>query len=298
MNPMQTNTPPMKGIVLAGGAGSRLYPLSLTASKQLLPVYDKPMIYYPLSWLMLMGIQETLIISTPTDLPRFRELLGTGERLGIKLSYAEQPRPEGIAQAFVIGADFIGNDRVALILGDNIFHGPLHPFREAANFAEGAVVFAYPVHDPERYGVVEFDAQGKAISIEEKPAQPRSRYAVPGIYLYDNTVVAEARALKPSKRNELEITDLNMSYLRRGALRVTPLGRGMAWLDTGTHESLLEASNFIEVIEKRQGMKVGCLEEVAWRMGYIDDRGFGDVIGRLPAGSTYVKYLIDIRANP
>ena len=293
-----TSPRPLKGIILAGGAGTRLYPLSLTCSKQLMPVYDKPMIYYPLSWLMLLGVRDFLIISTPHDLPRFRDLLGDGQRLGLSISYAEQPRPEGIAQAFVIGADFIGGDRAALILGDNIFYGPLAPFREATQFDSGAVVFAYPVHDPQRYGVVEFDPNGKALSIEEKPAQPRSRFAVPGLYFYDAKVVAEARDLKPSARGELEITDLNMRYLRRGELRVQPLGRGHAWLDTGTHESLLEASNFIEVIEKRQGLKIGCFEEVAWRMKFISDAEFDALIGTMPAGSTYVQYLRDLRQHP
>ncbi len=288
----------LKGIILAGGAGSRLFPISLTGSKQLLPVYDKPMIYYPLSWQMLLGIREFLLISTPTDLPRFRELLGDGSRLGISIEYAEQPAPEGIAQAFVIGADFIGNSRVSLILGDNIFYGKLGEFREATEFTEGGFVYAYPVHDPERYGVVEFDDNGFAISIEEKPQNPKSRYAIPGLYYYDSRVVDIAQNLKPSKRGELEITDVNLQYMREGKLRVKCLGRGVAWLDTGTQESLLQAANFIETIELRQGMKVGCPEEIAWRMKYITNTQFDQIIGAMPANSSYSKYLRNILDIP
>ena len=279
-----------KAIILAGGAGTRLYPLTRIACKQLLPVYDKPMIYYPLATLMLGGVREVLIISTPKDLPQFRDLLGDGERLGMRFEYAEQPRPAGIAQAFVIGADFIGTDRVCLILGDNIFYGKLDFFREALDLESGACVFGYQVRDPERYGVVEFGADGKVISLEEKPTHPKSPFAVPGLYVYDNKVVDICRHLAPSPRGELEITDVNREYLRRGELHVRVLGRGMAWLDTGTQMSLLEASNYIAAIENRQGLKVACLEEIAFNQGFIDRAQLGAVINALPK-TDYRDYL-------
>jgi len=279
-----------KAIILAGGAGTRLYPLTQIVCKQLLPIYDKPMIYYPLSTLMLGGLKEVLIISTPKDVPVFRDLLGDGSRLGMKIEYAEQPKPAGIAQAFLIGADFIGDSGVTLILGDNIFSGNLDFFREALAIERGACVFGYKVRDPERYGVVEFGPDGRAISLEEKPKQPKSHFAVPGLYVYDNRVVDICRNLKPSARGELEITDVNLEYLRAGELNVRLLSRGMAWLDTGTQESLLDASNYIAAIENRTGLKIACLEEIAHYMKFIDSPKLKQLIEKLPKNE-YREYL-------
>ena len=285
----------MKGIILAGGSGTRLHPITRVISKQLLPLYDKPMIYYPLSVLMLARIREILIISTPEDLPRFRELLGDGSQLGLSFSYAKQPRPEGLAQAFIIGKNFIGNDPVCLILGDNIFYGNSLPWslKKSAQLTKGGQIFGYLVRDPERYGVVEFDPDGRVIGIEEKPEKPRSKYAVPGLYIYDNDVVSIAENIKPSTRGELEITDINLEYLKRGDLRVELLGRGIAWLDTGTHESLQQAASYVQTIQERQGLKIACIEEIAFRAGYIDQNQLKKLAMDLNKNA-YGEYLMEI----
>ncbi|MEP0829089.1 MAG: glucose-1-phosphate thymidylyltransferase RfbA [bacterium] len=288
---MQTEV--RKGIILAGGSGSRLYPVTQVACKQLLPVYDKPMIYYPLSTLMLFGITEILLISTPKDIPQFQSLLGNGNHLGLNISYKIQEKPSGIAQAFIIGEEFIGSDNVVLILGDNIFYGVYDFLRHARHFQGGALVFGYYVGDPQRYGVVEFDEVGRVVSIEEKPKKPRSNYAVTGLYIYDSRVAEIARNLKPSGRGELEITDVNKAYLEKGLLRVEKLGRGIAWLDTGTHESMLDAANFISTIEKRQGQKIACLEEIAYRMRFINRQQMVALLEKM-ADNDYKKYLLEV----
>ena len=285
----------MKGIILAGGSGTRLYPITRAVSKQMIPVYDKPMIYYPMSVLMLAGIREILIISTPDDLPAFKKLFGDGSSLGLSLSYAEQPRPEGLAQAFIIGRDFVGNDNVALILGDNIFYGRglRSILKRCSELADGGIIFGYLVRDPERYGVVEFDENDNVTGIEEKPKKPRSRYAVPGLYFYDNNVVEIAAKLKPSARGELDITDVNLEYLRRGNLRVERLGRGFAWLDTGTCESLQQAASYVQTIQDRQGLKIACLEEIAFRLGYIGKKDLKELAVPM-LNNEYGRYLMEI----
>ncbi len=285
----------MKGIILAGGLGTRLYPITKGISKQMIPIYDKPMIYYPLSVLMLAGIREVLIISTPTDLPRFEALLGDGARLNMKFSYKEQPKPEGLAQAFILGEDFIGKDTVCLILGDNIFygHGLCEVLQSCAGLKKGAIIFGYPVKDPERYGVIQFDNMGRPVDILEKPKNPPSRYAVPGIYFYDNQVSALAKTLKPSQRGELEITDLNRIYLRKGELEVRLLGRGFAWLDTGTFDSLIQATQFVRAVQERQGLKIASIEEVAYRMGFIDRHRLRE-LGEEQRQSEYGRYLLEL----
>ena len=287
----------MKGIILAGGSGTRLYPLTRVLSKQLIPVYDKPMIYYPLSVLMLAGIRDILIISTPHDLPQFKALFNEGSHLGLSISYAAQPKPEGLAQAFIIGKSFIGNDNVALILGDNIFFGSnFHSIlKNCALLSEGGLIFGYPVKDPERYGVVEFDTNNNVVGIAEKPDKPKSKYAVPGLYFYDNDVITIAENIKPSSRGELEITDVNMEYLRRGKLRVEPLSRGFCWLDTGTHESLQQASNYVQTIQDRQGLKISCVEEIAFNLGYIDSKQM-KTLAQDMLKNQYGQYLLDIVA--
>ena len=289
----------MKGIILAGGHGTRLHPTTLTVNKQLLPVYDKPMIYYPLSTLMLAGIREILVISTPHDLPEFRSLLKSGKQWGLEFTYAEQPEPRGLAESFVIGREFIGSDHVCLILGDNIFYGTnlTERLSSAALLTEGAIIFAYPVKDPERYGIVEINEHFRAVSIEEKPANPRSNYAVPGIYFYDNQVIDIAAHLKPSARGELEITGINKAYLEQGKLKVEPLGRGTAWLDAGTHDALLQAANFIQTVQERQGMMISCPEEIAYRMGYITKDEFQQLAQSM-ANNKYGKYLIQLSKRP
>ena len=291
----KTASPTYKGIILAGGSGTRLYPVTHAVAKSLLPVYDKPMVYYPLSALMLAGIRDILVISTPDDLPRFEQLLGDGSRYGVRFQYARQPKPEGIAQAFLIGKEFIGTNPCALVLGDNIFYGHdlVKELRAAARQAKGARVFAYPVNDPERYGVVEFDAHGKALSIEEKPKAPKSRYAVTGLYFYDRRVVEIAAGLRPSKRGELEITDVNRAYLERGELNVCVMGRGMAWLDTGTHDALTEAALFIQTLEKRQGLMVACPEEIAYRSGYISAEQL-EALAHPMRNNGYGAYLLQL----